>query len=453
MTESLSVQELADRTGESTEHLERWRSLGLIGSADSTEFTPLDVERVRLIHLFVHRGMDLDALAEWAKSGGMDIYLDVLGPQRPAPSYSLEEAARRTGLDVEVIGRMLEASGFEVELENLDDAALDTLRMAKIGLEIGYPVDAIAQLARVVADAMARIAEMETHVFHFYIRERLTAQGLFGPGLLDALRKVDERSTPLIEPLLLEAHRRAFRRAMREAMVLAVSVETGQAPHANVPGQLNVTVAFVDLSRFTPLAEAMGDLEAAQVLDRFSSLVRKAVSRCHGRLVKQIGDAFMMVFADARSAVTCALEIDQAASAEPQFPAVRAGLHCGPVLYREGDYVGANVIVASRLACEAEPHQVLLTEAVRREVGSPPGIQVLPVEKRRLKGLAEELEIFEAMPSVAEARHKVADPVCGMELRATEIAASLTLGGRQIAFCSEQCLRRFVAAPERYATL
>ena len=54
-----------------------------------------------------------------------------------------------------------------------------------------------------------------------------------------------------------------------------------------------------------------------------------------------------------RSAVACALEIDRRSTTEPQFTAVRGGVHFGPVLYREGGYVGSNVNIASRVAGEA----------------------------------------------------------------------------------------------------
>lgn len=70
--------------------------------------------------------------------------------------------------------------------------------------------------------------------------------------------------------------------------------------------------------------------------------------------------------------------------------------------------------------------------------------------KRRLKGLTEAVELFEARPATAEGRQKLVDPVCGMEMGETEVAARLTRGHDR-AFCSDECLRRFVAAPERYA--
>ena len=118
---------------------------------------------------------------------------------------------------------------------------------------------------------------------------------------------------------------------------------------------------------------------AAGVLERFSQLVHEAVSHWDGRVVKQIGDAFMSVFAETRSAVACAVEIELRTAREAQFPAVRSGMHCGHVLYREGDYLGTSVNVAA----EAERHQVLVTGAVRVEAKGVAQVEFLPVGKRR----------------------------------------------------------------------
>jgi class 3 adenylate cyclase/YHS domain-containing protein len=239
-------------------------------------------------------------------------------------------------------------------------------------------------------------------------------------------------------------NRRFQREAVRESIALRL-VET-----PDVPGQIAVALAFVDLASFTPLTEAMGDVRSADVLDRFASVVRRAVARAGGRVVKQIGDAFMLAFLDPGSAVACALAVEAEAAAEPQFPAVRAGVHWGPVLYREGDYVGANVNVAARVAAEADRHQVLVTAAVRDAVATRPDIELIAVPARRLKGIADAVALFEVRAAGASRPSRPVDPVCGMELGPGDVAARLAVGGTEHAFCSDACLRKFAAAPRRY---
>jgi class 3 adenylate cyclase/YHS domain-containing protein len=171
----------------------------------------------------------------------------------------------------------------------------------------------------------------------------------------------------------------------------------------------------------------------------------------NGRVVKQIGDAFMLVFPRIKDAVACALAIDRQATAEAQFPAVRSGIHAGSVLYREGDYVGATVNLAARLAAAAERHHVAVTAAVREAATELPGVIFESLGTWALKGLSEEIEVFRAR-EVRDSPYsqRVVDPVCGMEIDAATVTVRLALPGREEAFCSQACLRRYVLAPELY---
>lgn len=144
------------------------------------------------------------------------------------------------------------------------------------------------------------------------------------------------------------------------------------------------------------MTQIMGDAAAAQVIERFAELVRESAARWEGRVVERIGDAFMTVFSEPRSAVGCALDIEMLSGAQPQFPAVRSGVHWGEVLYREGGYLGSNVNIAARLSTEATRHQTLVSAAVQQEAKGVEGVDFIPLGKRRLKGLADELELFEA---------------------------------------------------------
>jgi len=443
----LSIEEFARRTGEAVEDLRAWRAQGLLGSPDRG-FAAEDTERVRLIRSFLHRGVGLDAVAAWVESGEMDRYVALLASRTSGATYSIVEGAQRLGLDPELLRRVWKAIGFSEG--PLSEEDIEALRMCQAALAAGFPEEAMVQLMRVFADAMRRVAETEAHLFHFYIRSQLKARGLDEPEFLRATWVAGDATTPLAEPALLYFHRVALRHAIEDTVVMEVAERAGLLQPAKLPGQLRVTIAFVDMAGFTALADAMGDLKTAEVLDRFSTLVRQAATDSGGHIVKQIGDSFMLTFHDPARAVEWALDIERRATAEPSFPAVRCGMHCGPVLYREGDYVGANVNLAARVAAEAERHQVLVTDAVRRAAGALPAVDFVRLPKRRLRGLAEEVQLFDARQAGLGRGARIADPVCHMELGPGEVAARLSLEGKERVFCSEECLRRFVAAPDRY---
>jgi hypothetical protein len=91
-----------------------------------------------------------------------------------------------------------------------------------------------------------------------------------------------------------------------------------------------------------------------------------------------------------------------------------------------------SVNVAARLVAEAERHQVLVTAAVRNEAGSPPNAEFVPLGRRRLRGLFDEVELFAAVERDAGVAAPIwIDPVCSMELTVDQVAARLSRGGKE----------------------
>ena len=452
MSAGITLQDLSRFTGEPSERLSDWRRRGLLKGSDTDGFTREDIERVRLVTLCLRRGIALDDIVDAAQRHEMiDRYVEMASESATGRWYSLAEAAEASGFDIDTVRRLWDATGFAADQgEMLSDDDIEAMTVFKRLMDAGFPENSLVEGGRVYADSLARVAEMESKLFHFYIHKRLQAEGIPEEELLRRVEAAGETARPLIEPSILYFHRKAWQRAIREDWVMHVAEEVGLTKPGDVPGQLQAAVVFIDLSSFTPLAEAMGDATAADVLDRFSQIVRRSVGSFDGRIVKQIGDAFMLYFQSARSAVACALEIDSEAAKEPQFPAVRAGIQWGDLLYREGDYVGSNVNIAARLASEADRHQVLVTADVRKEAAGTEGIEFAGLGKRTLKGLGGSFELYAARSSASGDAEKHIDPVCGMEMSLAEVAARLTLEGEERTFCSEDCLRKFIAAPERY---
>jgi YHS domain-containing protein len=66
-----------------------------------------------------------------------------------------------------------------------------------------------------------------------------------------------------------------------------------------------------------------------------------------------------------------------------------------------------------------------------------------------LKGIPDQLQLYEVRRP-GEQPVRTIDPVCLMELNPAAAAARLTWHGRELQFCSDDCLALFVAAPDRY---
>jgi class 3 adenylate cyclase/YHS domain-containing protein len=302
-------------------------------------------------------------------------------------------------------------------------------------------------MLRVFSDSLGKVADACSRLFHLYVHEQLRSGGVGGAELLEATNAISVPLLGLIEPAVLFFNRKAWESAFREDMMLHLAEEANPSP--SEPGQFRRAVLFVDLSSFTPLTEAMGDTAAARVIDRFSQIVRAASAQCSGQVVKQIGDEFMVVFPDGRLAVQCGVAIKELSAAERHFPALRIGAHCGSVLYREGDYVGANVNLAARVTAAAKRHQFLVTGAVATEAAGL-DIELTPFGTHSLKGLSEPVDLFQVR-APRDVVAKTTDLVCGMELEDGSSEADLNWHGQRLQFCSEDCLRLFLDNPDRYA--
>jgi class 3 adenylate cyclase/YHS domain-containing protein len=443
---TVTLDELAALTGESPNELRRWCQLGLLdppkGDSIGAEF-----ERVRLIRFALNRGYTTERLAAIVMTHGDLIghFAERVAASTGEPVCRMEEAAAAAGLGPSDFASLRTASGLGDQPQAYQED-IEAFRAMTAALDAGIGIDVLTQILRVFAGGTEKIADGVNRLFHLYVHERLRAAGASGIELMQQTTAISDPTIPLLEPTLLYFNRKGWERALAEDMMLHLA-EEATAP-SEVPGELVRAFLFVDLSSFTPMTEAMGDVAAAEVVDRFSDLVRGGAARCSGQVFKQIGDEFMLVFPDGHCAAMCGLQMQDAAADEMRFPALRMGAHVGSVLYREGDYVGTAVNIAARVAAEATRHEFLATDAVRRDLGDL-DVAVTALGARHLKGLSEQIELF-ALSRHRSSETKAVDPVCQMELDEESAKARLDWMGQPQLFCSEACLRRFLDDPTHY---
>ncbi len=151
-----------------------------------------------------------------------------------------------------------------------------------------------------------------------------------------------------------------------------------------------VVVVFTDISRSTPLTEALGDEAWAEVLAEHRDTVRGAVSRHGGHEVGTQGDGFLVRFDEPSAAVDCAVELqrqlEERRVAGAFTPEVRMGIHAGEAIHDDEDLVGRVVNLASRLVDVAGPGEILVTEPVADHLD--PALDLVDRGLRQLKGLA-----------------------------------------------------------------
>src|SRR5205085_6828323 len=169
-------------------------------------------------------------------------------------------------------------------------------------------------------------------------------------------------------------------------------------PSASAPDAASATFLFADIAGYTALTEAHGDAQAADLVAEFFHAVSEELPTWGGTHVKTIGDALMLRIPDPAQAVLLGLRITHELLLGHGAPAVRVGLHHGPAIERNGDYFGAAVNLAARVAAVAIGGEVLLTAHTAALAPTLEGILYQPRGRQTLRNIREPVELFVALP-------------------------------------------------------
>jgi adenylate cyclase len=390
----MTPEEFAELVGLPLDEIETYRVHGLLDPEDDGLLDDVDLVRLHVVrHHLDHRGHDPESLAAAVREGRFE---SMFGSQlfEAGPPLALDEAAARSGLEPDQVQQLLAALGFpSTNLREEDPGTIfAVLRAAQ---EAGLPWEAILGVTRTLGDSMRRIADAEIRVVHTYIHERLTAEGASEQEVQDLIFGIEQNLAPLMDPLLQRLHREYLLEAAIEDAFFHLPDSDQAAPEL---GSVESTIAFVDIASFTALAEASGDDTAIRVLDRIDSVVRPLLVEHDGKVVKQVGDGFMLAFREPANAARFAVATQAELARDPELPAIRVGINTGPALYRTGDYLGSAVNVASRVVSSAMPGQILLTEpaAIAAEKG---GVPVEEIGARMMRGVDEPLALYRVKPA------------------------------------------------------
>ena len=162
-------------------------------------------------------------------------------------------------------------------------------------------------------------------------------------------------------------------------------------------------ILFADLANSSRLYRELGDTQARNLVLSALELAQSVVERERGRVVDRIGDELFCVFDDGDAALRAAVgiqeETDQARDAGrlPAVLAFRIGFVHGPVGLRDTEVFGDSVYLAKRVANFAKADQVLTSGETLAALQQTTPDRFLAVDRVRLKGRVEEVEVFEAL--------------------------------------------------------
>ena len=384
---AVTLADAARRVGVKPATLRRWAQRGLIPQYDG-EWTQAAIGTARVVARMRERGHSVAEIAQATQEGRLAFgFLEELFPS-DQERITIREAARETGLDEALVGRLVSGLGLNPEHSGtVSDDDLQLLRYVDAVLATGFPLVALLQLVRVYGQAMAGIADAEVRLFHLYVHEPLLRSGASGVETAEQMHAISREVLPLAAPVLDQIHQRYLQHFIEQDVVGHMEADLDGVDL----GRMRVAIAFADLAGYTRLTEEEGELTAVDAVERFVEAVEITLPD-EARVIKTIGDEAMIVSADPAALTDWAVGFQRL---QTERPLPRIAIHYGVALYREGDYYGREVNIASRVAARSAGGEVLVTRPVVEHMHRrAPHLEFERIGEVKLKGFRDSTEIF-----------------------------------------------------------
>jgi adenylate cyclase len=345
--------------------------------------SPNAAERLELLEWLLSRGTTIDQMVRAARADRLHALAGDL-VLRPGPRYALAEVAARAGVSVERVREVSLAAGLLPPPPDERTYTDEDERMfaAFAGGSTLFGSAAVLRFIRTVGSSLARIAEAAVSLFLVNVEEPMRRQHATERALAEAnLRAIE--TVDGVERMLLGL----FRTHMEAAIA-----RFRHARHGESLLTARMPIGFVDLVGFTRLTGRMSPAELGTLVEHFEETAHDVVTARGGRVVKLIGDEVMFVAVDAAAACDIALALCEHFVRDDAVTP-RGALATGDLLIRGGDYYGAVVNLASRVAQLAVPNEILVTQELAAEARSP-ALRFEPAGKRMLKGFDEPIALL-----------------------------------------------------------
>jgi adenylate cyclase len=132
-----------------------------------------------------------------------------------------------------------------------------------------------------------------------------------------------------------------------------------------------ITFVFTDIVGSTEKLTTLGESIWLRALNDHNYVVQDVVDAYGGNAHKFLGDGWMVTFASPRDGIDSAIAIQRELSRDPSPDGfrVRIGVHRGTALATGDDFLGKDVVLASRITREAGPGEIVASADVLDVIG------------------------------------------------------------------------------------
>jgi adenylate cyclase len=361
------LEETAERAGASVDELRHLVDLGILRPDADGRFSAGDVRRVIIVHSLVEASISLDVLARAMQSDGFSLdFIDdpTYSHFAPFTGETFEQLSARTGVPMNLLVAMRQATGSPVPdpTSHVREDEMAILPLIEFQLTHGFRPVMVERYLRVMGDSLRRIAETAGDTWRSEVMEPLFAAGRSANEIGTSSSRVSRGENVLDQQALMAIYGAQTVHSWTANIIAgAEHLLAGAGLHQRLDRP--PAMCFLDITGYTRLTQEKGDAAAAELASTLARLVERTSVAHGGRPVKWLGDGVMLFFPDPGPGVVAALDM-VAGVADAGLPPAHVGLHAGPVVFQEGDYYGATVNVASRIADYARPGEVLVSQDV-----------------------------------------------------------------------------------------
>jgi adenylate cyclase len=394
MTTRYTLPELAERAGLTLDEVHALIEAGVLAPYPDQTVPTTALNRVRLAHALT-QDIPLENLARAIESQSLHFrFVDALFANPvPLEPTTYGEMAEQLGIEFNALAQLyttweLPAPSPDQQLRKDDVQMLDALRLLA---RQGVDVPSFLGGTRFFGENMRRLAESQVRSFVTEIIEPMLGSGKSILEVLEQAAPMSGKIQPAGEELVGWLHWRHFEAAVVHETVQLFETLMEQAGFAPPRPAHPPAIAFLDVGGYARLSGETG--EEVDLAAGLAEVVWGASQPVGGKPVKFLGDGVMFHFAEPRAAVLTALDI-VAELERTDMPPARVGINAGPVVFRDGDYFGRTVNLASKITEYARPREVLVSEEVVRETTD--GVRFEPIGDIALQGLLEPVPLFRA---------------------------------------------------------
>ena len=125
-------------------------------------------------------------------------------------------------------------------------------------------------------------------------------------------------------------------------------------------------IMFTDIVGYTALS-AKDENKALELLDTQKQILTPIIEEFNGTLHNKVGDGLLFTFSTVTDAVRCGIKIQQETK-EVEYLNLRIGIHEGEITLKDGEALGDDVNVASRIDPFAAEGGIVISGKVQQNI-------------------------------------------------------------------------------------